>query len=367
MALFNRLLKLKSDELCRLEDFFTEIVAHFFETNHDTLKSWLKFSCITDGNNWAKASLSTQKTYRHPHKDGEKRPDIVVELTNENANGIIFFESKVGSQEGLNQLEDYAKVLESLTGYQQKYLVYITRDFEPKDHEEILRDIRKSEVHFIQLRWHQFYQFLAARPESALIREIQIFMQEYRMDQRNQFSPADVSAMKGFPDALKLMEAVMWDEVIQKFEEVLGDSKTLRFRKRNAFEELQFHGRYTMLTWMAEGFACIMGFFLKPANSSDYPSVGLLLQINPGHSSKRQEVIKVFKEIQKLHSLKSNALDDPTFWSGISFEQSLRDFLPHEDHVAAIKQFFLDSLNTVDEIKLEYPNLPWNVASDSDI
>jgi hypothetical protein len=216
MSLFNRLLKLKSDDIHRLEDFFTEIVAHFLESNPDALKSWLKFSGITDDNNWTHTSLVTQKTYQHPDKgeekysDKEKRPDIVVELSNENANGIIFLESKVGSQEGHNQLKDYAKVLESLTGYQQKHLVYITRDFEPKDVEKVLKDIRKGEVYFTQLRWHHFYQFLCTLPESTLTREIQLFMQEHGMAQSNQFSAIDVLALTNFSASLKLMEQVMW-------------------------------------------------------------------------------------------------------------------------------------------------------------
>lgn len=364
MPLFNRLLKLNTGNIL-LEDFFTEIVAHLLEEHQNLLISWFKLIGIAEDSDWLNTSLITQKSYSHPHVDGDKRPDIVVELSNENATGITFIESKVSSREGPGQLSDYAKILNVLTGYQHKSLIYITRDFDPKDSDIVLQDIPNTEVQFIQLRWHQFYQFLSIQTGSELIREIQFFMQEHRMDLRNQFSPTDVSAMQGFPDALKLMEAVMWDEVIQKFEMILRDSKTLRFRKRNAFEELQFHGRYTMLSWMPEGFACILGFFLKPADSSDYPSVRLLLQINPGNSPKRQETIQAFKEIQKLHSWKGIALDDSNFWSGIFLERSLRDFLPHEDHIAAIKQFFLDSLNTVEKFRSEYPYLPWNKTPDS--
>ena len=54
--------------------------------------------------------MTTQKTYKHPC-EGDKRPDIVIELSDENSTSITFTESTIGSQEGWKQLNDYARVL----------------------------------------------------------------------------------------------------------------------------------------------------------------------------------------------------------------------------------------------------------------
>lgn len=367
MALFNRLLKLKSNEICRLEDFFTEIVAHFFESNLDALVSWLQFSGIVNHKNWHHASLATQKSYENPHEDEEKRPDLVVELLSDDGTSIVFFESKIGSQEGYKQLESYAAVLNSLTDYQQKYLVYITRDFDPKDPKEFLQDISSSGIRFIQLRWHQFYQFLSTQPESALIREIKFFMQEHSMAQSNQFSAIDVIALTHFPASLKLMEQAMWGKTLQKFEEVLGSHKAVQFRKRRALQFIQWHGRYIMIASMPDRWHCFLGFQLKVVDSVehpyDYPVVHLNLEVDP-KSPHRKATLQEFKSICEQHHWQGYGLDEIDAWSGIAISRSLRDFLIEADHVVAIENFFLNALESLEKIRQEYPNLPWGVVPD---
>jgi hypothetical protein len=370
MTLFNRLLKLKSDNnICRLEDFFTEIVAHFLEVNRNALKSWLKFGGIIEDKNCTNASLATQKSYQLAHENGEKRPDIVVELSDGANTSIIFFESKIASTEGPNQLNDYAKVLNSLAGYQHKYLVYITRNFDPKESSIVLQDIPNNEVKFIQLRWHQFYQFLSTHPESALIREIQLFMQEHRMAQSNQFSAVDIVALTHFPASLKLMEQSMWGETLQKFEAVLGHHKSLHFRQRRALQNIQWHGRYIMSAPMPDRWACFLGFQLKFIDSVehpyDYPVVHLNLEIDP-KSPHRQTTLKEFKSICEKEDWRGYGLGEIDAWSGVTMNKSLRDFLVESDHVAAIENFFLKGLESLDKIRKEYAHLPWGIAPDDD-
>ncbi|NJL46321.1 MAG: PD-(D/E)XK nuclease family protein [Leptolyngbyaceae cyanobacterium SM2_5_2] len=133
MALFRQLLKLHKDKgNVPLEDFFTEVVAYFLNENRDILFSWLEYSHILESGNYVGANVATQKTYQHPVRGDEKRPDIVLELSNGENYDLIFIESKVGSSEGYNQLSDYAEILNSLPGYRHKTLIYVTRDFDPK-------------------------------------------------------------------------------------------------------------------------------------------------------------------------------------------------------------------------------------------
>lgn len=180
MALFRQLLRLHKGNI-PLEDFFTEIVAYFLSENQELLFSWLNYSHVLELINYVEADIATQKTYRHPISGDEKRPDIVIELSNSENHDLVFIESKVGSSEGYNQLSDYAEILDSLPGYRHKYLVYITRDFEPKEESKVLKNIPAPTVEFRQFRWHQFYQFLITYTDSELKQEIIAFMQEHRM------------------------------------------------------------------------------------------------------------------------------------------------------------------------------------------
>lgn len=362
MALFKQLLRLHKGSI-PLEDFFTEIVAYFLSENKKVLFSWLKYSHVLKLGDHLDAHITTQKTYKHHVRGDEKRPDIVVELSNRDGYDLIFIESKVGSCEGYNQLSDYAEILDALPGYRHKILVYITRDFDPKKEAVVLQNILN--VRFKQLRWHQFYQFLNTQTSSELKQEIITFMQENRMAQSNQFSSTDILALANFPSALELIEQVMWGKVLHKFEEILGEHKSLEFRKRRALQNIQWHGRYVLTSWMPNRWTCFVGFFTKPVDSSGYPTVRLLLQVDP-KSPKRQEIINEFRQISNNSDWNPYDLDTPNAWSYIALEKSLRDFLSLEDHVFAIEEFFLNALQGLENIRQQYPQLPWGVAAEEE-
>ncbi|MBD2428971.1 PD-(D/E)XK nuclease family protein [Phormidium sp. FACHB-1136] len=366
MALFKQLLKLHKGNV-PLEDFFTEIVAYVLCENKDLLFSWLNYSHVLESSNYVEACVVTQKTYKHPVTGDEKRPDIVIELSNGESYDLVFIESKIGSSEGYNQLPDYAEILDSLTGYRYKHLVYITRNFEPKTESYVFQNISQSDVKFQQLRWHQFYQFLLTQPDSELKQEITTFMKEYQMAQNNQFSSSNILALANFPSALELMDQVMWERLVHEFEKVSEDRRSLAYRKREAFMRMRQYGHYTMGNWMPQGkMASNLGFFLKTTDISEYPILGLEILVAP-NSPTRVEITKKMKEICIQYNWKSYNLDVPGVWSGISWKKSIRDFLATEDHVASIENFLLESLDEWRTIRQSYPELPWVAASDNDI
>jgi len=311
--------------------------------------------------------MTEAKTYNHPDpvRDDEKRPDIVIDFSNGESYDLIFIESKVGSSEGYNQLSDYAEILDSLSGYRHKLLVYITRDFDPKEGSVVFKNIPDSNVGFKQLRWHQFYQFLATQEDSELKQEITTFMQEYRMAQSNQFSSIDILALTNFPSTLKLIELVMWGRVFHKFEEILGEHKSLEFRKRRALQNIQWHGRYILGSWMPHRWWCFMGFFINSTDSSGYPTVRLVLEVDP-KSPKRQGIIHEFRQISNNSAWNPYYLDTPNTWSHIALEKSLRDFVSLDDHVFAIEEFFLNILQDLENIRQQHPQLPWGVVAEEE-
>jgi PD-(D/E)XK nuclease superfamily len=358
MSLFSRLLNLNTGSI-PLEDFFSELVAYLFITNKEILYAWLKHLDLPDAADYSDAYISTQQAFEplEGHLSGS-RPDILIEVVNDIDADIIFIESKIGSQEGIDQLSRYAEILHKLSSqnkFRNKFLIYITRDFEPKDRATIFKNIPKSNVQFKQLRWHQFYQFLRSQEDTTLVQEIIIFMQEYRMAHNNQFSSIDVIALANFTKSLKLMEETMWGKVSQQFKQVVGSIQN----RAKALTQVQLHGRYLMTASMPSGkWWCGLGFILKTSNLTDYPTVCLLLEVAPT-SQHRAEIIVVMKGICKQYGWRGYGLNDSKAWSGIVCEKSLQDFLSEEDHIAAIEKFFLHTLNELDKIKNQYPQLPW--------
>jgi hypothetical protein len=375
MSLFQQLLKLHSNNpspenpKTPLENFFTEIVAHLFRTNHSLLLDWFRNIQFLDADDYLGISVTTQKTYQHPTTGKDKIPDIIIELVSHDTHDIIFVENKIGSKEEPNQLPDYAKILDSLSGYQNRLLLYITRDFEPKKQDYVLSQVSGTKIKFNQLRWHQLYQFLnKLQQQSDLVKEIIQFMQEYRMAQNNQFSAIDVLALANFQSPLKLMEQTMWGKTVQKFEEVLDSHKNINFRKRRALQNIQWHNRYIMGAWMPEKWWCHLGFLLRPYNnynSYDYSVVRLVLEIDP-KSPHRKSTIQAFEKICEQFDWRGYSLHNINDWAHITLAKSLRDFLVEEDHIAAIEKFFLDALDQLQEIKNQYPELPWGAVPEDD-
>lgn len=360
MALFSRLLNLNTGSI-PLEDFFTELVAYLFSMDKEILYNWLKDLSLLDRVGYLDAYVSTQREFS-PLDDHQfaSRPDILIELVDmESQNrSIIFLESKIGSQEGNGQLSRYAEILHKLPGFQHKLLLYITRDFDPKKKKAIFKNIPQSVVQFKQLRWYQFYRFLKSQANTMLVQEILTFMDEYHMTHNNQFSSIDVITLANFTKSLKLMEETMWGEVSQQFKQVLGAIK----QKSTALTELRYRGRYLMTAGMPSGrWWCGLGFILETSQLTDYPIVRIMLEVDP-HSQRRTEIIEAMKDICGQYRWKGYNLDSPKDWAGIVREKSLQDFLSEEDHVMAIKNFFLQTLDELEQIKNQYSQLPW-VAS----
>ncbi len=360
MSLFSRLLNLHTDKT-PLEDFFTELVAHLFTIDRQILFAWLKYIGLLDTEAYLDAYISTQQTFdRLNHHDSDSRPDLVIELGDGSNKDLIFIESKIGSKEGYKQLPRYAEILDKLPDLRNKVLIYITRDFEPKDREIVLNRIPDSNVRFIQVRWHQFYQFLKAQTDTILFEEIIKFMQEHQMAHNNQFSSIDVIALANFTKSLKLMEQTMWGEVSQRFEKILGSMAPLS----TTFTQFRLNERYLMYSWLPYKWWCGLGFMLNTSSSTDYPTVCLVLEVQP-QSPCRAEIIEAMKAICKENSdWKGYDLDNAKAWSRIVLGRSLQSFLSKEDHIATIKEFFLKSLDELSNIKTKYPDLPWNAIVD---
>jgi hypothetical protein len=355
MGLFSRLLKLHTlhPETTPLEDFFTEIVAHLFSVSRETLFSWIEHLSLLDTSRYTEPPHVWTQSGFEPlgHHSVGTRFDILIELSDGSCSDWIAIESKISAREGPDQLRRYAQVLAAKQDIRERILLYITRDYDPKDESSILQGL-ESTVRFKQLRWYEFYNFLQSRPRDVFTDEIVKFMEEKRMAQSNQFTAVDVLTLSNLHRALNLMDETMGEEVRSKFRDVLGSVSS-------PYSHLRW-SEYS-LTARLDGWKCGLGYWWGD-NVTDYPTVGIYMEVSP-KSKSRQEIINAMQKISQRPGWSSYDLNDPTAWSGVIRERSLRDFLSKEDHVAEIKAYFLELLEDLATIKKEYLHLPWGPVS----
>jgi hypothetical protein len=358
MGLFSRLLKLHSlhPGTIPLEDFFTEIVAHLFSVSHETLFSWIEHLNLLDTSRYAEpVHVGTQSGFEPlEHHSVGTRFDILIELSDGSCSDWIAIESKISSPEMPDQLRRYAEVLAAKQDIGERILLYITRNYDPKDESSILQGL-ESTVRFKQLRWYEFYSFLQLQPRDVFTDEIVKFMEENRMAQSNQFTAIDVLTISNLPNAISLMDETIGGDVKSRFNDVLG------FVPRGRpYSQLQW-SRYLLTAWLSDDWWCGLGYWWGD-NVIDYPNVGIYIEVKP-RSKSRQEIITAMQKISQRPAWSSYDLSDPTAWAGVFRERSLRDFLCKEDHVTEIKAYFLELLEDLAAIKKEYPHLPWGPVS----
>lgn len=361
MSLLSRLLRFHGGTL-RLEDFFSEIFAYLLSAYPDLCLAWLNQTGVLPNNeDYGRISVTTQRPFGalEGHQYAS-RPDVVIELSEDipaeegdderleeahvTPTDVVFIESKVGSREGQDQLKRYAEHLSAIPDIRHRKLVYITRDYDPKD--EIAGGLRGSDasVEFVPLRWHGFYRTLEdyrskSLPNSDLIQEVLLFMKQNGMSQTNRLSAADVVALSGMSRMLAFMRETLSGEVDARLREVSG---TKVQGGSSPLRQLADHDRYFLYTYMNSVFWMGVGFYFEQEEPEDYPWLSALLEVGPRHPA-RGDIIKAMRSFAAdCSGCESYDLDSPSSWSGLEWALDLRELLPTEDHMAAARTHFFE-------------------------
>ena len=360
MSLFSKLLRLGPSDT---EDYLTEIVAHMLTKFPDKGLAWLRDAEITKLQELEDWVVNTQEELPalDSHEGIGSRPDMAIRLGVGSRREIIYIESKVGSKEGmagdakgLNQLQRYADHLVNQEGFDVRTLVFITRDFEPKERP-------RGEVHFFQLRWSQFYAYFKHLAASdPLTTELLQYMEENNMSQSNQFTVLDLLAITNFTKARKMMDATMWDSVYVKFKKIFGNKWSV---PTDASSQLHQHNRYVMYSkqGMGDPILVLLGFWVHDDSVTNTPTAGVQIQVSPKYPQKN-EVVSAFRSfVEKKLTWWAFGLGDDRAWSCIGAERDLQSFLAESDgdHVMAITKYFKELLDEVAEFISESRNLPW--------
>jgi len=367
----------------RVEDLFTEAVACLFERRPELCLSWLdelELTAPVSSEDQGHISVSTQKSFVALEEHGSgSRPDLIVEVHHpaeddepESPRDIVMIESKIGSWEGQEQLRRYAEHLDRMTGT-RKTLVYITRAYDPKSEEKILAGTRNA--NFRQLRWRDFYKFLQKSKKDALVEEVMLFMEEQGMSRSHRLSTNDLMAMSGVPRAFEIFDETLGDEVKTELESFAGNKI---MREGQSIWEIRNHRRYFALGPLhGWDLFCAVGHQLGKVDDSGhasilripadgYPAVFALLEARP-EAVGRETSVAAMKKIAFNVDWEPYNLENPSGHAGVRRFRNFADLLPEEDHIFAIKQFFIESIRELreelTEFKKENPELPWNGGS----
>jgi len=380
-------------ETVRLEDLFTEAVARLFERRPELCLAWLEESGLVSTSHAASADegsvhVSSQRPFvaLEDHEMGS-RPDLLIEVyrppgeddvEEEAVKDVVMVESKIGAWEGPEQLRRYAEHLENVTYASGKTLLYITRNYDPKDREEITFGLGDN-LHFEQLRWHDFYLFLQKVEEKdALTEEVMTFMEEQGMARGYRFSAADLMALSDVPRAFEIFDETLDDEVKSALQSFAGNKV---MGENHSLGEMRTFQRYHIRAPLhGLDLACSVGYQLVKVaeetyssilriSGDGYPAAYVFLEAKP-NALARGTSVSAMKRIALNDEWDSFNLDSPADWGGVRRVKSFASILPEEDHVAAVKSFFIESIRQLREeltaFKREHPDseLPWDGGED---
>jgi len=331
-----------------LEDYLTEIFSYCLNQDGIIFNALLKeFNIVdVDIDNYSLTTQYELKALRHHNFNS--RPDMVLN----SSNTTIFFENKVDAKEGDQQLQRYAEHLDKSPS-ENKVLVYITRDYAPKDKKEITNNC-DNEIKFIQLRWYKIFRFLRGYKENPIVFELLKFMKQNNLAMNNQFSPVDILTITNFAKVSRTMDETIFGEISDLFEKTVGKKRT---GDSTRLTQLFNHDRYVYYTPYDNKLVIFLGYWMNSDSEKDYPEVGIEIEINP-NAEVNSTIRDTFKDISGKYELwEGFGVNDPKKWATVYRKKSLQGFLSEEDQVGSIKDYFKEVLSELESILSEFPVL----------
>ncbi|MNB78410.1 hypothetical protein D3C75_251130 [compost metagenome] len=301
------------------------------------------------------SSIQTQVTFPAlPHHQTDSRPDMVIRFYEGQKPYVLFIESKLGSQEGTDQLSRYADHLSVLANQGTKYyLIYLTQYADEKDASPILEN--HANIVFRQMRWFQIFKWIKQlESKNIYASKVLDYMEEIGLKDNRQFTPVDVYAIQNMNRLQRMMDECMDGAVDGVMTEHFGRA----LQQYNRYNQLKYQERYAKASEQ-EGRATevTVGFYLI---DDDYPIVSVVYEFCPRRCSDVPKVVAAMQSFIAAHSgWEIFDLNTDAEWQGISCDRSLVEFLHYEDHINEISKFFLEKLNELHEIKVKNPDLHW--------
>ena len=163
------------------------------------------------------------------------------------------------------------------------------------------------------------------------------------------FSATDLMALSGVPRAFEILDETLDEEVKAELESFAGNKLK---REPEAMNNLRFHRRYVVMVPLhGWHLVCYAGYQMRTPGDytaalrvpDDYPVIVVALEAQPGAAG-REASVAAMKRIGLNEGWETYSTDDPRGWAGARRTRSLAVLLSEQDHIGAVKNFFIDSI-----------------------
>lgn len=344
-SLISRLFRVRPGEgRLSLEDFFTEAFCHVLSQDTNLLRAFCGEFAELRLDEDVEIELTTQDHHaKRPEEDKSSRPDAVIRSCDGRME--IWLESKIGSREGDNQLDRYLAVLDTKGDILTK-LIFLTRDYEPKD----IQDAR-----FTQRRWYEVFQFLSAwEPTNAWVSDVMDFMKEHGMSTNPSFTPAGIAHFQNIVEVFQTMDEIL-NLVTPAFKDLFpGEKKVTTDNKLNML--MGPNRRYTIY-WAGDWWDVNLGF-RSDTKADQTPDEYFSLYMSVSANLKKNPEIA---EALKAQAVEGWNLQVRHGWVERDRAKSIREVLSSDTHRDACVEWFKEGIVQIASMK--HPRFPWAIQS----
>jgi hypothetical protein len=329
MGTYSRLIRLykNSNLITPLEDFTTEILTGILETD---LEFKNNFTENLLGIKHSELQITSQKTYTL-----DENKFVRIDLVLENRDCLCFLENKVESYESVNQLDNYARVLDKFTSEKKTYLFYCTKYYDPKS------EIRH---HFKQFRWHQIGKLLKSKPDCLQKNDFFNFLKNYNMASDIELTNKEIFHLQNFRATLSFLD---------EFMEILKPIFISTFGKfeKDKFSDLRVNDRYVHLKKNVYG---NLGSEIGVGVTFEKGEPTAWIWIGTEADNNKREILN---ELVKKNKEMFNYISE----DGCGMYIKLNHFLQYENSLEELENWFTKNMLRMKEFIIMTPELEWKL------
>lgn len=316
-----------------LEDFNTEAFSGILNMHGEVLVAFADFLGLPEGT----YRVSTQGFYSH------ELSNCYVDMVLEAEDVVCFIENKVGSSEGYEQLNRYVQVLKRDYPNHKKYMVYCTKDSDPKD--QLGKD---DSYHFRQVRWYEIAkELLAYKAQLPLVNDYLKFLDKHKMTQDNTIRVENLLTIENLQKTVEIMLFYI-EQSVNDFQSMFGtDSGNHNFN----WHQLKQHNRFSVQSTNVLESASNKPSEILYSVEFEHTKLNVQLFLGTGHEKAGR-----FKELAKTR--------DFEYWesewgSALCLTQDLGIYLNNEQADKLVKSWFAESFKKFREFILDTPDMNW--------
>jgi hypothetical protein len=177
----------------------------------------------------------------------------------------------------------------------------------------------------------------------------------------HRLSATDLIVLSGLPRAIGILEETIDAEVREELARFSGNK--LKRISTNLMQQIRTDEGYFVYASLnsEDGFGCYVGYALR--NLDGYPrlQVGLFADAAAARSAAPRTAFERVSRLQGWQSVPENTEEHE-----VRRERNVASLLGKEDHVVAVKTFYIDSIRRLEEelttFKKDHPELPWQTV-----